>query len=152
MLTINVHSSGITIASRDLEQLCSITETVRVKSGAWDSCNRIFLYTTLNHVKYCLSNGDTGIIRTLDVPVYITKVDRHQLFCLDREYKNRIISVDNTEAVFKLALEDKNYPEVMSMIKQSKLCGKAIIAYLQDKGFPEVALHFVDDLNTRFKY
>lgn len=146
-----ISKHGITIASRDLEQLCSITETVRVKSGAWDSCNRIFLYTTLNHVKYCLSNGDTGIIRTLDVPVYITKVDRHQLFCLDREYKNRIISVDNTEAVFKLALEDKNYPEVMSMIKQSKLCGKAIIAYLQDKGFPEVALHFVDDLNTRFK-
>ena len=119
--------------------------------GAWDSCNRIFLYTTLNHVKYCLANGDTGIIRTLDVPVYITKAHQKQLYCLDREYKIRIISVDNTEALFKLALEDKNYPEVMNMIKHSRLCGRAIIAYLQDKGFPEVALHFVDDLNTRFK-
>jgi coatomer protein complex subunit alpha (xenin) len=109
------------------------------------------LYTTLNHVKYCLANGDTGIIRTLDVPVYITKAHQKQLYCLDREYKIRIISVDNTEALFKLALEDKNYPEVMNMIKHSRLCGRAIIAYLQDKGFPEVALHFVDDLNTRFK-
>ena len=64
-------NQGITIASRDLEQLCSVTETVRVKGGGWD--DRIFLYTTLNHVKYCLTNGDTGIIRTLDVPVYITR-------------------------------------------------------------------------------
>mmetsp|Transcript_917 Transcript_917/g.2689 ORF Transcript_917/g.2689 Transcript_917/m.2689 type:complete len:601 (+) Transcript_917:199-2001(+) len=39
----------------------------------------------------------------------------------------------------------------MNMIKQSKLCGKAIIVYLQEKGFPEVALHFVHDLKTRFK-
>ena len=102
-------------------------------------------------MKYCLANGDTGIIRTLDVPVYITKAHKKQLFCLDREFKNRIISVDTTEATFKIALEDKNYSDVMNMIKQSKLCGKAIIVYLQEKGFPEVALHFVHDLKTRFK-
>ncbi len=34
----------------------------------------VLVYTTLNHIKYCLSNGDHGIIRTLDVPVYLTKV------------------------------------------------------------------------------
>ena len=110
---------GITIASRNLEQLCTVTETVRVKSGAWD--HRIFIYTTLNHVKYCLANGDTGIIRTLDVPVYITKANSKQIFCLDRELKHCIISIDSTEAKFKLALEDRNYAEVMNMIKNSKL-------------------------------
>jgi coatomer protein complex subunit alpha (xenin) len=85
------------------------------------------------------------------VPVYITRVASNQLFCLDRECKTRVISIDTTEAAFKLALEDKNYPEVMHMVRNSRLCGKAIIGYLQDKGFPEVALHFVDDLKTRFK-
>jgi len=144
-----VSKHGITIASRNLEQLCTVTETVRVKSGAWD--HRIFIYTTLNHVKYCLANGDTGIIRTLDVPVYITKANSKQIFCLDRELKHCIISIDSTEAKFKLALEDRNYAEVMNMIKNSKLCGKSIIVYLQEKGYPEVALHFVDDLKTRFK-
>jgi coatomer protein complex subunit alpha (xenin) len=134
-----------------MEQLCSFTESVRVKSGSWDTNNCIFIYTTLNHIKYCLINGDTGIIRTLDVPVYITRVASNQLFCLDRECKTRVISIDTTEAAFKLALEDKNYPEVMHMVRNSRLCGKAIIGYLQDKGFPEVALHFVDDLKTRFK-
>ena len=96
--------TGITIASRDMEQLCSFTESVRVKSGSWDTNNCIFIYTTLNHIKYCLINGDTGIIRTLDVPVYITRVASNQLFCLDRECKTRVISIDTTEAAFKLAL------------------------------------------------
>jgi coatomer protein complex subunit alpha (xenin) len=49
---------------------------VRVKSGSWDSSNKIFIYTTVNHVKYVLPSGDTGIICTLDVPIYLTKV-RH---------------------------------------------------------------------------
>lgn len=142
---------GITIASRDLEQLCSISETVRVKSGAWDINNRIFVYTTLNHIKYCLANGDTGIIRTLDVPIYITRVQQQQLFCLDRECKTRVINVDTAEAAFKIALDDQNYQDVMRLVKHSRLCGKAIIAYLQSKGYPEVALHFVQDLGTRFK-
>jgi len=39
---------------------------------------------------------------------------------------------------------------VISMIKSSALCGAAIIAYLQAKGYPEVALHFVSDERTRF--
>lgn len=34
----------------------------------------VLVYTTLNHIKYCLPNGDHGIIRTLDVPVYLTRV------------------------------------------------------------------------------
>jgi hypothetical protein len=38
----------------------------------------------------------------------------------------------------------------MSMIKNSQLCGQAVISYLQQKGFPEVALHFVKDEKTRF--
>jgi len=32
----------------------------------------------------------------------------------------------------------------------SQLCGQAMIAYLQQKGFPEVALHFIKDEKTRF--
>ena len=36
-------------------------------------------------------------------------------------------------------------------VKHSRLCGRAIVAYLQSKGFPEVALHFVRDPQTRFR-
>ena len=70
----------------------AVHETIRVKSAAWDD-NGVLVYTTLNHIKYCLPNGDSGIIRTLDVPVYITRVAGSMLYCLDREGKVRQIQV-----------------------------------------------------------
>ena len=148
---------GVVIANRQLEQLCSISDTVRIKSGAWDvspsggTKSNLFVYTTLHHVKYCLPTGDTGTIRTLDNPIYATRVVKDQLFCLDREARSRVISIDTTEARFKLALANKKYGQVMHMVKHSRLCGRAIVAYLQSKGFPEVALHFVRDPQTRFR-
>ena len=48
-----------------------------VQSAAWDD-HGVLVYTTLNHIKYCLPNGDSGIIRTLDVPVYITQVASYE--------------------------------------------------------------------------
>ena len=140
---------AIIIANKKLIHQCTLHETIRVKSGAWDD-NGVFIYTTLNHIKYCLPNGDSGIIRTLDVPIYITKVSGNTIFCLDRDGKNRAIVIDATEYIFKLSLLKKKYDHVMSMIRNSQLCGQAMIAYLQQKGFPEVALHFVKDERTRF--
>ena len=40
-----------------------IHETIRIKSGAWDG-NDLFVFSTLNHIKYLLVTGDHGIIRT----------------------------------------------------------------------------------------
>jgi coatomer protein complex subunit alpha (xenin) len=140
---------AIIIASKKLVHQCTLHETIRVKSGAWDD-NGVFIYTTLNHIKYCLPNGDSGIIRTLDVPIYITKISGNTIFCLDRDGKNKAIVIDATEYIFKLSLLKKRYDHVMSMIRNSQLCGQAMIAYLQQKGFPEVALHFVKDERTRF--
>ena len=67
---------GVVIADRQLEQLCSVSDNVRIKSGAWDvsptggTNSELFVYTTLHHVKYVLaSSGDTGTIRTLDNPL-----------------------------------------------------------------------------------
>ena len=141
----------IVLATKQLEQLCSISETVRVKGGCWDGNKSVFVYTTLNHVKYVLPNGDRGIVRGLENPVYVTRVHNTSLYCLDREGKTRTIEIDTTEAQFKLALERKDYAEVMRIVKHSRLCGQAIISYLQEKGYPEVALHFVQDNKTRFK-
>ncbi|CAK9178463.1 unnamed protein product [Ilex paraguariensis] len=140
---------SIIIADKKLVHRCTLHETIRVKSGAWDD-NGVFIYTTLTHIKYCLPNGDSGIIRTLDVPLYITKIFGNTVFCLDRDGKNCPIIIDSTEYIFKLSLLRKRYDQVMSMIRNSELCGQAMIAYLQQKGFPEVALHFVKDERTRF--
>ena len=82
---------AIVIANKKLGHACTVHETIRVKSGAWDE-HGVFVYTTLNHIKYALPNGDSGIIRTLETPVYITRVAAGTVFCLDREGRNRAIA------------------------------------------------------------
>lgn len=139
----------VTICTKKLDTLCLITETTPVKSGAWDDFG-VFIYTTANHIKYALPNGDYGIIRTLDLPIYITKVQANSVYCLNRECVSKKLSIDSTEFRFKLALVNRHYAEVLYMIRNSKLIGQSIIAYLQKKGYPEVALHFVKDEKTRF--
>jgi hypothetical protein len=77
-----------------------------VKSGTWDDSG-VFVYTTSNHIKYTITNGDHGIIRTLDLPVYLTRIKGSQVFCLDRDCKPRILNIDPTEFRFKLALVNR---------------------------------------------
>jgi coatomer protein complex subunit alpha (xenin) len=132
-----ISKHAIAICTRKLEQLCSLHDTIRIKSGAWDG-NDIFYFTTLNHLKYCLTNGDHGIIRTLEVPLYLTSASNAKLHCLDREGKVRKLLIDPTECQFKLCLHKKEFEKVVRIIKQSKLSGHAIIAYLQKKGYPQV--------------
>ncbi|XP_067685540.1 coatomer subunit alpha-like [Haliotis asinina] len=139
----------ISICNRKLENLCTIHENIRVKSGAWDESG-VFVYTTSNHIKYALTNGDHGIIRTLDLPIYITRIKGNNVYCLDRECRPRVLQIDPTEFKFKLALVNRKYEEVLHMVRNAKLVGQSIISYLQKKGYPEVALHFVKDEKTRF--
>lgn len=40
--------------------------------------------------------------------------------------------------------------KVLNMVRSANMVGQSIIAYLQKKGYPEVALHFVKDDKTRF--
>lgn len=140
---------NIVICNRKLETLATVHENVRVKSGSWEESG-VFIYTTSNHIKYALTNGDHGIIRTLDLPIYVTRVRGTSVYCLDREVRARVLGIDPTEFKFKLALVERKYDVVLNMVRNTKLVGQSIIAYLQQKGYPEVALHFVKDDKTRF--
>ncbi|CAG0894770.1 unnamed protein product, partial [Cyprideis torosa] len=140
---------ALALCTRKLDTLTTINETARVKSGAWDESG-VFVYTTANHIKYAMPNGDHGIIRTLDLPIYVTRVKGDMVYCLDREAKPKILKIDPTEYRFKLALINRRYDEVLHLVRNAKLVGQSIIAYLQKKGYPEVALHFVKDERTRF--
>lgn len=139
----------ITIATRELELVTSMHETIRIKSAAWDDSG-VLLYSTLNHIKYTLLNGDNGIIKTLENTMYITRVVGNKAYCLTRGGQVEVVTIDPTEYRFKRSLVNKNFPEVLRIIKNSTLVGQNIIGYLQKKGFPEVALHFVQDPETRF--
>jgi coatomer protein complex subunit alpha (xenin) len=133
-----------------LKQTSQIHETIRIKSATWDDSG-VLIYCTLNHIKYALPQGDNGIVRTLDQPIYLTRIKGKKLYALDRDGKVREIVIDPTEYRFKLALVKKQYEEVLHIIRTSNLVGQSIIAYLQKKGYPEIALHFVRDDKTRFE-
>lgn len=139
----------ITLADKHFGSSHLIHETIRIKSAAWDS-NGVLLYSTLNHIKYALPQGDVGIIKTLEQPLYLTRVKGSTVYCLDRQACPRTVVMDPTEYKFKLALLEGRYDEVLGIIRTSRLVGQSIIAYLQKKGFPEIALHFVEDKTTRF--
>ncbi|KAL7273919.1 hypothetical protein RUND412_003192 [Rhizina undulata] len=141
---------NVTIVTKTLEQVSSLHETIRIKSATWDDSG-VLLYSTLNHIKYTLLNGDNGIIRTLDETVYLTKVKGKNVYCLDRQARPKVLSIDPTEYRFKLALVKRNYDEMLQIIKNSNLVGQSIISYLQKKGYPEIALQFVQDPQTRFE-
>lgn len=84
--------------------------------------------------------SDHGVICTLDNPVYLTRVKGKTVHCLDRSARPRTITIDPTEYRFKLALLRNNYEEMLHIIRTSNLLGQSIIAYLQQKGFPEVGV------------
>ncbi|KAM4062278.1 coatomer WD associated domain-containing protein [Hirsutella rhossiliensis] len=140
---------NVTVVTKTLEQVSTLHETIRIKSATWDDAG-VLLYSTLNHVKYTLLNGDNGIVRTLDQTVYLVRVKGRNVYCLDRGAKPRILQIDPTEYRFKLALVKRNYEEMLHIIRTSSLVGQSIISYLQKKGYPEIALQFVQDPTTRF--
>jgi coatomer subunit alpha len=141
---------NVTIVTKTLEQVSTLHETIRIKSATWDDAG-VLLYSTLNHIKYTLLNGDNGIVRTLDQTVYLVRVKARTVYCLDRSAKPKILNIDPTEYRFKLALVKRNYEEMLQIIKNSSLVGQSIISYLQKKGYPEIALQFVQDPQTRFE-
>jgi coatomer protein complex subunit alpha (xenin) len=140
---------AIVVADKRLQNAQTVHETIRVKSAAWDE-HGVLLYSTLNHLKYCLPTGDSGIVRTLEQPLYVARCEGGVVTALDREGRVKRLQVDASEYLFKLALAQRRYEAVIAMIRSGALCGAAITAYLQHKGYPEVALHFTADPKSRF--
>jgi hypothetical protein len=60
--------------------------------------------------------SDHGIIRTLDLPIYVTRIKGTNVYCLDRECRPRVLNIDPTEYRFKLALVNRKYEEVRRLV------------------------------------
>lgn len=52
------------------------------------------------------------------------------------------ITVNNTDYLFKIALQKKNLMEVKEILGQGTLCGNTIVSYLKEQGHSEIALFF----------
>jgi len=69
--------------------------------------------------------SDHGIIRTMDLPIYITMVKGSRVFCLDRDCKTRVLTIDPTEYKFKLALINRKFDEVKGGLIEGEHLHKA---------------------------
>ena len=76
--------------------------------------------------------------------MYLTRVKGKTIYCLDRRATPKTLTIDPTEFLFKLALQKKDYEEVLRIVRTSNLVGQSIISYLQQKGYPEVYNHIMD--------
>lgn len=139
----------VVIANKKLEQVTKLFETIRVKDLAWDQNLPVVVYSTFSHLKYGLLNGDHGVLCTLEEIHYVTGAHGAQISLLNRKGELVTKHIDPTEYRFKLALISRNFAEVARLIQTSQLVGQSIIAYLQQRGYPEIALEFVQDPKTR---
>jgi len=144
-----INKTHIIIVNRDLQQKCSLAHNTKVKSGNWDDSG-VFVYSSDRQLFYLLTNGDNGTIKTLENPIYISHLSGSDLHYFTRDGQLKSDPLETTEYRFKQALATYQYNEVMRILSSGKLCGFSIISYLQRKGFPELALHFVQDPKTRF--
>lgn len=146
-----IHKSGVCIVTHGLEEITSITEKSSIKSGLFERNDGVFVYTTLTHIRYVLLSGNRGVLCTLSTPLYLVKSLSDRLFvCLTRDGVPQLLTVDTTEYQFKLALENKRYEQVVQIVRDCDIIGQNTIAYLYNQGYPEIALRFVDNKQTRY--
>ena len=58
--------------------------------------------------------------------------------------------MNNTDYLFKLALQRKNLVAVRDILSKGQLCGRSLITYLKEQGYSEIALYFEKDTKERF--
>jgi coatomer protein complex subunit alpha (xenin) len=75
---------------------------------------------------------------------------RNTFFALNRQGDVETITVDNTDYLFKRALQQKNLVEVREILSRGQLCGRSIICYLKEQGYSEIALFFEKDTRQRY--
>lgn len=109
------------------------------------------MYSTSTHVKYMFLDSKTsGTFRSIDQPVYVAFYRNNQIFAVTRQGEMEIYPVDNTDYLFKSALNQKNLLEVKEILSKGQLCGRSIVCYLKEQGYSEIALFFEKDMKQRF--
>ncbi|SCO73788.1 coatomer alpha subunit, putative [Plasmodium vivax] len=163
-----VFKYNVVLTTIDLVHLCTVHEYIRVKSGVWDEGNKsVFIYNTLSHLKFILVNGEKGLIKCLEDPVYLFKVHNKRLFFITRKQEVLSEPLNDTEYLFKLALANNDersaYHYLDIQQKGSTFAGGSpdggrkrlyfsynLIGYIKKKGFANLAVQMVNNNHTLF--
>jgi coatomer protein complex subunit alpha (xenin) len=142
--------TSILICNKNLQVVNSQKESSKIKSGCFDEMNS-FVYSTSTHIKYMFLEGKTsGTFKSIEEPVYVAFFMKNTFFALTRQGEMQIYQVDNTDYLFKIALQEKNLVRVKEILSKGQLCGRSIICYLKEQGYSEIALFFEKDVKQRY--
>jgi coatomer protein complex subunit alpha (xenin) len=103
------------------------------------------------HIKYLLPTGLNGIIKSTETTVYLMMVNSSTVYYNDAQQNFKIERFNYTECKFKLALQNKNYDEVVNILKSGSIYGIKAVEDIKNAGFPDLSLKFVTDPKQKFE-
>ena len=74
-----------------------------MKDVLWEE-HGVLLYSTLSQVKYLLPSGESGIVRSLDEPVYLVAVSGRVVKAFTRKGELISFAIDSTEFMLKVGV------------------------------------------------
>lgn len=144
-----VGANHIYFVNKNLEILHKVKENAKIKSAKFDE-NSVLFYTTHFHIKFCLQNGLNGIIKSLESPRYLMAVANAVFYYSDSVRNLKTEAFNYLNVRFKLSLFNTNYDDVVNILKASPNIGLKTIENIQNAGFPDLSLKYVNDPKQKF--
>lgn len=107
-------------------------------------------FNTHEHLKYMLSNGEVGLVKTVNKILFLAFSLANKLVTFDMNEQFEEIELDTSEIEFQNALAKGHVEEVKKLLKEKKFLGKSMVAYLLKKKYNSVALQLTQDKETAF--
>jgi coatomer protein complex subunit alpha (xenin) len=110
------------IITKNLEVVNSQKETAKIKTGCFDGESNAFIYSTSTHVKYLFFGEPgskptaSGTFKSIEEPVYVAFFMKNQVFAFNRQGELVQSEVNNTDYLFKQALQQKNLAAVKDIL------------------------------------
>lgn len=147
--TAVIGQNTINILSKNFEIVCKIKENSQIKSVCWDETGVLF-YTTFSHVKYLLTSGLNGVIKSTESPFYLNMIHKGIIHYSDSKFNQETFSFNYNEINFNKALSNKNHDEILHYLKSSQINSVKSIENLKNYGFPDLSYNFVNDNKLKF--
>lgn len=144
-----ISKKTIFLVNKSFHLVGTVEEKFKVLSAVWNN-DDVLVYTTQNHLKYSILNGDNGILKCLETPIYLLSVKDNEALTIDRDAKIESVLFDREEYLFKASLYYKDAKRIKFLMENHKQLGNSIISYLYKKNYPAIALNMVKDTRARF--
>ena len=145
-----VGQTTIFIINKNMEIITKIKEKSTIKSACFDE-NNVLFYTTYFHVKYSLIEpGLYGIVKSTETPLYLMNVQNSVIYYSTADQKIETQHIVYTDVAFKLNLLNKNYENIVKMLKAGNVYGNKTVESIQNAGFPDLSMKFVVDPKQKF--